>query len=179
MPHCAEMTLKAVQEGCAVVIGLQSTGARRWLPCGVVSAVVSEVATVDAHAILLYLAYVSSLPVRVCTPPPTSTRAGEANTELLRETAGGEFEDLVSAPRMVLEQYIRTQVGACGGLSGAGVWWSPHSHGCAGAECVWAARRGRWMASVPPPTNTARLPPPFNAVPAGPRRREPGGAGLT
>ncbi|PSC70731.1 strawberry notch [Micractinium conductrix] len=34
---------------------------------------------------------------------------GEANTELLKETNGGEFEDLVSAPRMVLEQYVRSQ----------------------------------------------------------------------
>jgi hypothetical protein len=38
--------------------------------------------------------------------------AGEANTELLRESSGNSFDDLVSAPRMVLEQYIRTQVGS-------------------------------------------------------------------
>ena len=41
---------------------------------------------------------------------PSPTPTGEANTELLRDTSGGEFDDLVSAPRMVLEQYIRTQV---------------------------------------------------------------------
>ncbi|KAL4451948.1 hypothetical protein ABPG75_007610 [Micractinium tetrahymenae] len=34
---------------------------------------------------------------------------GEANTEFLKETSNSEFDDLVSAPRMVLEQYVRTQ----------------------------------------------------------------------
>jgi len=43
-------------------------------------------------------------------PSPPLYHTGEANTELLRDTSGGEFDDLVSAPRMVLEQYIRTQV---------------------------------------------------------------------
>ncbi|EFN55772.1 hypothetical protein CHLNCDRAFT_51983 [Chlorella variabilis] len=57
VPACALMAKEAMQNGMAVVIGLQSTG--------------------------------------------------EANTDLLKETSGNNFDDLVSAPRMILEQYIR------------------------------------------------------------------------
>ncbi len=73
--------------------------------------------------------------------------AGEANTEFLRETAQGEFDDLVSAPRMVLEQYVRTQVRKR-------AWGS--EQGCAlppdkGVDLQVGQRAGRWRRAAPAP----------------------------
>lgn len=109
------------------------------------------------------------------SPPP----AGEANTEFLKDTANGEFDDLVSAPRMVLEQYVRTQVG---GPPGALLFADER------ALALKVAVNKRWQdgaSSMPVGGSTAcaRLQPYvpscrlLAAVPADRRRRRPQRAG--
>jgi hypothetical protein len=58
----------------------------------------------------LHSMYLSSRPASHILPTPSSAcrqSTGEAVTEQLREVAGDELDDLASAPRLILEGFLR------------------------------------------------------------------------